>query len=123
MRKLICTSIITLVFACTISAQSEQKPKAYVFAEFTTATDSNIAFIMKPFYSVLRNENAQGYIIVYGSPRGIKNRRAAIMKGMTWRVYDPSRITFVDGPAEKLTRTEMWIVPTGAENPAPRTRK
>lgn len=120
MRRLICTSILTLVLACTISAQAEQNSKAYIFAEFTAATDSNIAFLLGPFYSVVRNENSQGYIIIYGSPRGIKNRRTAIMKGINFRDgYDPVRVTFVDGPAEKLTRTVMWIVPAGAEKPRP----
>lgn len=124
MRKLTCTSILTLIFACAISAQSEQKPKAYIFAEFTTAIDSNIAFIMRPFYEVLKNENSSGYIINYGIARAIRTRRKAIMKGVNWRDgYDPVRVTFVDGPSEKKVRTEMWIVPIGAENPAPKNRK
>lgn len=120
MRKLAYTSILTLIFACAISAQTEQKPKAYIFAEFTTATNSNIAFIMRPFYTVLKNENASGYIINYGSGQAIRARKKAIMNGINWRDgYDPVRVTFVDGPNEKIARTVMWIVPTGAENPRP----
>lgn len=120
MRKLICTSILTAILACSVAAQTEQKPKAYIFAEFTAATDSNIAFIMRPFYTVLKNENASGYIINYGSARAIRTRKKSIMKGINWRDgFDLVRVTFVDGPNEKIARMVMWIVPTGAENPRP----
>lgn len=124
MKKLIFLTFLIGFFSLVAIGQTDEKRKAYIFAEFTTASDSNIAFIMEPFNAVLHNENAQGYIIIYGSPQGVRERRTAIIGGFNRRDWhDGNRITFIDVPLEEVTRTEMWIVPNGAEPPVPKSKR
>lgn len=119
MRRFFCTTILTAVFISVVVAQNVQQSKAYKFAEFSSVSRSNLAFIMTPFLSVLRNEDARGYIINYGNPKAIKARKQLFLN-VDWRdEHDGPRITFVDVPTEKNIRTVMWIIPPGAEAPKP----
>jgi hypothetical protein len=88
---------------------------------FGPAKDDDVKARVDNFYTQLNaNPNSQGYIINYGTPAEIKRRRAQIVKAINFRKYDPSRVTFVDGP-DKGTgiETHFYLVPPGAENPQP----
>lgn len=121
MKSVLRILVFVAWFAIGSYAQGEAKPKAYIFAEFKVATANNLAFIWEPFVSVLENENAQGYIINYGSKPAVRGRRKlfTLAVARSREYYDPPRITFIDGPPEKSIRTIMWIVPQGAELPEP----
>jgi len=97
------------------------KPEASTVDEFGKATDDDVKARVDNFYIQLNNDpTAQGYIINYGTPAQIKARRAQIMKAINFRKYDPSRVTFVDGPASGGdVRTRFVLVPPGADRPNP----
>jgi hypothetical protein len=89
--------------------------------EFGKVTNDDIKARVDGFFTQLNNNpTAQGYIINYGTPAEIKARRAAIMKAITFRKYDASRVTFVDGPDQGTgIMTRFWLVPSGAVAPTP----
>ena len=89
--------------------------------EFGALKDDDVKARVDNFYIQLNNNpNAQGYILNYGTPAQIKARRAQIMKGITFRKYDASRVTFVDGPdMGEGVKTKFILVPAGVTPPAP----
>jgi len=97
------------------------KPVANLVDTLGPAKDDDVKARVDNFYTQLNaNPNSQGYIINYGTPADIKKRRAQITKAINFRKYDPSRVTFVDGP-DKGTgiETRFYLVPPGADNPQP----
>jgi hypothetical protein len=97
------------------------KPTPTQIDEFGKATNDDVKARVDSFYTQLNaNPNSQGYIINYGTPAQIKARRAQITKAIAFRKYDPSRVTFVDGPdTGDGPKTRFYLVPPGAENPTP----
>lgn len=68
------------------------------------------------------NPNAQGYIINYGTDKEVAAREKQIRDAISFRKYDPSRVTMVRGGANPNGAgvwTKFWIVPPGADNPNP----
>ena len=117
-RRAILALPIVLVLAFVVSGQTE--PKAFKFAEFGPMSQAGVKQKMDSFLKELtKNVSAQGYIINYGNPKAIAARRRQITNSMTFLYLDPTRITFVDGPAEKQVRTALWIVPPGTNPPTP----
>lgn len=101
-------------------AQSQEIPKPVKFDEFETATNGDVKMKMDAFYAELNNNPAaQGYIINYGTKREIAIRRNQISVSIAWRKFDGTRITIVDGGFRDGVKSELWIVPPGAENPQP----
>jgi hypothetical protein len=96
-------------------------PQARQIDEFGKKTDDEVKAIIDGLYTQLANDpTATGYIINYGTPAQIRARRAQIMKAINFRKYDPSRVTFVDGPDQGSgILTKIYIVPPGADNPQP----
>ena len=89
--------------------------------QFGAASNDDVKARVDNFYVQLNNDpNARGYIINYGTPAQIKARRAQIMKAITFRKYDVSRVTFVDGPDQGTgVNTKFYLVPAGATEPQP----
>jgi hypothetical protein len=118
MRNRILIPAFILVFAGLAFSQAE--PKAIKFAEFGPMSQAGVKAKVDAFVLELRNQpSAQGYVILYGTPKAIRARRKQITNSMSFLYQDPSRITFVDVKSEKKVRTVMWIVPAGAKPPTP----
>ena len=83
--------------------------------------DDDVKARVDAFYIELNNNpNASGYIINYGTDKEIARREAQIKKAIKFRKYDPSRITMVRGGNTGVGAvSKFWLVPAGAENPAP----
>jgi len=97
------------------------KPQANLVETVGPATNDDIKARVDNWYTLLnQNPQSQGYVINYGTPAQIKARRAQITKAITFRKYDPTRITFVDGPDNGTgVETRFYLVPPGADNPTP----
>ena len=109
------------VFAQTEeNTQPQETPKAIKLDEFEKATNGYVKMIMDTFYVELNNNPAaQGYIINYGTAREIIKREKQIKVSIAFRKFDASRITFVRGGYLKVIKTDLWLVPPGAEPPTP----
>lgn len=115
--------ILFLILLASVSiafAQTEEKPKARLIDEFKQAPSGYVKMIMDTFYIELANDpSAQGYIINYGTDREVTVREGQIRNAIAFRKFDASRITMVRGGFFPTVKTELWIVPPGAESPLP----
>jgi hypothetical protein len=88
---------------------------------FGKLSNDEVKARVQNFYTQLANDpTAQGYIIIYGTPKEIAARKLQITKAITFLKLDPSRVTIVEG-GDKGTgpETHFWTVPPGATPPAP----
>ena len=97
------------------------RPTANLVETVGKATNDDIKARVDNWYTLLnQNPSSQGYVINYGTPAQIRARRAQITNAIRFRNYDPSRITFVDGPDNGTgIETRFYLVPPGADNPQP----
>lgn len=108
------------IFAQGTAETASPKPTAVKFAEFGPISSAELAKQLVRLRERLKAEQkSQGYIINYGTAKAIRARRTRVLESISWRDCDPSRIIFVDGPPEPKVRTVLWIMPAGAEYPAP----
>ena len=118
--------LILIVMSSVAFAQTEENtepqetPKAIKFDEFEKASNGYVKMKMDAFFVELSNNPAaQGYIINYGTDREIAKREKQIRNSITFRRYDVSRITLVRGGNREVIKTDLWLVPPGAESPTP----
>jgi len=110
--------LLLIVMSSVAFAQTQETPKPVKLDEFEAATNGYVKMKMDYFYVELNNNPAsQGYIINYGTDREIAIRRKQISVSIAWRKFDGSRITIVDGGFRDSVKSELWIVPSGADNP------
>ena len=118
MRTTILTSMFILVAVGFAFAQSESK--AIKFAEFGQITQKALKTKLDSFFDEFwKDPTAQGYIMIYGTPKAIAARRRQITDSITAMKPEDIRITFVEAGIEKTVRTVMWIVPPGVTPPKP----
>jgi hypothetical protein len=88
---------------------------------FGKLSNDDVKARVQTFYATLANDpTAQGYIIIYGTPKEIAARRLQITKAINFLKLDPSRVTIVEG-GDKGTgpETHFYTVPPGVTPPAP----
>ena len=99
-----------------------EKPKAEQIDEFGRLPNDDIRGRLDTFFAELSNRpGEQGYIINYGTPAQITARERLIRNHISFRNFDPSRITIVNGGASPSGEptTRLYRVPPGADNPTP----
>ncbi|HEX6279503.1 MAG TPA: hypothetical protein VFZ49_05745 [Pyrinomonadaceae bacterium] len=101
------------------AAPPEIKPEAWIASEFGRVYKKDAVKKIEAYFKELwKLDDHQGYIINYGTPAQIALRELWIRDTITFRGFDPLRLTLVNGgPGPQ--RTVMWFVPPGAENPTP----
>lgn len=119
MLKTLC---LILIFLSSITFGQTQfhieNPKAQKIDEFERASDEKVKMRIDAFFAELKKDSkAQGYIINYGKPKEIKIRRKQISDSINFRKYDAMRLSFVDAGYSRIVKTELWIIPSGADKP------
>jgi len=114
--------LLILVFvSMTAYAQTKEEIPAiteHPFDEFGMAANGDIKARMDNFWANLANDpTAQGYIVNYGSARDVARRETMIRSYIRFRQIDAARTTFIRGGFLKEIRTQLWIVPSGAQPP------
>ena len=108
----------SFVFAQTDNAARVSINEAVKIVEFETATNGRVKMLMDAFYVELNNNpSATGYIITYGTPKEVAKREKQIRDSISFRKYDPIRMVFVNGGYRSVIKTELWLVPYGAQSP------
>lgn len=89
--------------------------------EFGALPNDDIRGRLDLFFAELSNNpNNQGYIINYGTPAQVAARERLIRNHITFRGFDASRITLVNGGDTGAgASTKLYRVPPGADNPTP----
>ena len=107
-------ALILIVMGSVAFAQMTEPP------ETPKATNGYVKMAMDVFYVELNNNPAaQACIINYGTDREIARREKQIRNSIAFRKYDASRITLVRGGYREIVKTDLWLVPPGAEPPTP----
>jgi len=97
-------------------------PQPVAVDEFGRLPNDDIRGRLDTFFAELSNNpDNQGYIINYGTPAQITARERLIRNHITFRRFDPARITIVNGGTspDGEPRTRLYRIPPGAENPTP----
>jgi len=98
------------------------KPGPVLVDEFGAMPNDDIRGRLDLFFAELSNNpNNQGYIINYGTPAQVATREKLIRNHITFRRFDASRITLVNGgdTGGGQPSTKLYRVPPGADNPTP----
>ena len=110
---------------CTVTGSEtagvEQAPQPILIDEFGAMSNDDIRGRLDLFFAELSNNpNNQGYIINYGTPAQVAARERLIRNHITFRRFDASRITLVNGGDTGAgPTTKLYRVPPGATNPTP----
>lgn len=112
--------LIIIATSLFVSAQTEEKPKAYKFFEYGKISNKLLKEKLESFISEVNKINGRGVVINYGKSSEVFKNVKQFEKNMPRCGYDGcSRITIVRGGIRKKSKTEFWIVPEGAEEPIP----
>ncbi len=109
----------SVVFA-QVNENNEQKneTKSYLCSEFGPNPIGHIKSQLDGCWAETdKTPKAQSYIINYGSDKELSRRERVIRSYINFRKLNSSKITIIKGGKEKEIRTQLWIVPEGAEHP------
>ncbi|MCM3873298.1 MAG: PKD domain-containing protein [Pyrinomonadaceae bacterium] len=107
--------------SCSTSVKPVVKPVALKFDEYGDIKFNDEKARLDNYAIQLQNQTgSQGYIIAYGTCEGEGQARADRAKNylVNTRGIEAGRVTAVDGGCRADLTVQLWIVPTGAENPA-----
>jgi hypothetical protein len=113
-----------LLLVTPLSAQEPEIKRAILYDEVGAMARCDLESRFKRFFQTLREKpDNQGYIINYGSAKTgeslIQHRERILTSLVAFRNYDRSRITLLRGGFRLEEATELWLIPPGADNPAP----
>lgn len=102
--------------------QESFKLKAYEFDEFGKTNNQQWKAKLDKFkeHIICQSENSF-YVILYPTKKNNMNNlgKSYLDYLITKRCIDPPRIILIKGEIRKEQKTELWIVPAGAEPPTP----
>ena len=110
---------------CTTSASETAgiavRPSNRLVDEFGKLANDQLRGRLDNFFAELANDpSANGYIINYGPAKDVAQRERLIRNHISFRRFDASRITIVNGGNTGAgIETKLYVVPEGAENPQP----
>src|SRR4029450_10409178 len=107
--------------SCSTSVKAPNPP-AVKFDEYGNIKFNDEKARLDNYAIQLQNQpGSQGYIIAYGSCEGDAPARADRAKDylVNTRGIEAGRITTIDGGCRSDLTVQLWVVPTGADAPAP----
>ncbi len=120
MKKLSLIFLILVLMSSVAFAQTPEKPEALIIDEFGRIPNGHFRSILDNFFVQLQNNpESRGLIISYGLKREVAAREKLIKNHISFRRFDDSRISFINGGHSNEIKTRFWCVPEGAENPKP----
>lgn len=118
--------LIIVLFSALAFAQSEEKSTARKIDEFGVLVQCDLNKRLESLRYELNNDSiARGTIIVYQSVNALPDNfksppfLSRIKTELRFLGVDESRIELFYGGFRKIQSAEVWIVPFGAEKPAP----
>lgn len=129
MKKLSLLFLILAAMSSVAFAQSKEKAKAYLFDEFNTSSQAEIASrTQKLREKLIENVRLDNYVSVYlvfyynenqKSPINIEKlvRDVLYENCLDCYGFDGPRITFVNFGKTQEQKTQVWFIPAGADLP------
>lgn len=128
--------IVTLIFSAVCYAQDHHSSEPQ--AEETPSENSNLLdeFGALPhcdltgrydlfFAELSKNPESHGYVLIYQGTDGLPATydsppmERMFRNHMAFRRFDAARVTVINGGFQEQGKTQLWIVPPGAEPPTP----
>jgi hypothetical protein len=120
MKPLYAFFLIFILVSSATFAQTQKKPKPYLFDEFGKVNRSEFNRRYSAFLTELVKDcDLTGYIINYGSAKDVSATERGIRNQTKTRrcSYSGLRIVIVNGGETKEQKVQFWIVPVGADPP------
>lgn len=124
LRILFLILFLTSIVAFALAQQKSEE--AYKFDDFGKVSDRYFGESLRKFSAKLNEDkNLKGVIINHiGTKENQENSYTSIEEKfknypILKELILENRITFIEGKAEEYQRTQLWIVPEGAELPKP----
>ena len=117
--------LILLFFSLLTAFTSDAQSSARKTDEYGNLNNENVVLRLDNFVTeLMMNPEATGYIITYGGSKGsaaTAKAKADFAKNhlVNTRGVNESRLVIIDGGLKAESTTELWIVPFGAQPPAP----
>lgn len=100
---------------------AQEKPKAALVNEFYVSHHEGYRSIIDSFLlEIISIPNSKGYIIIYGDktyPLRKYFYEISLKEHIAYRQFPSNRIVFLRGKDEEIFKTQLWNVPTGADEP------
>ena len=104
-----------------IEKKSEKKPQAILSDAFRYANSEDMMARIDSFTVQMQNNpSAKVYIITNGNKRTRMKVGKEVKNYIKIRFSNTSRLVFLNGDGDTSAYIELWIVPNGAEPPAPK---
>src|SRR5688500_10304851 len=106
-------TLVVLLCGCGLA---QSLAKAEMIDSFGIVPTGDFRGRLDNFLSTLANKpDARGLVVIYGNPTLITARRREIQNHIGSRKFDAKRITFSVGGSVSEFRSELWVIPRGAE--------
>lgn len=110
--------VILIVMSSFVFAQTGEKTQERKIAEIEQSVPEQIEATTDMLFQELdRIPTAQIYIINYGTKDDVERREKQIRETITFRKYNISKATIINGGYRNIIKSEFWIVPANAEPP------
>lgn len=116
MRRMLFSMLVMLGSFAFAYGQENKDP--LIFTELGKSSSAEIKKTCEKFYQTLKADNAQGYIVNFGTGKEIAGREKQLRDSINFRDENAPRITFIRGRNLRKLKSVFYVVPTGAEPPA-----
>ena len=106
-------------FSQTVEGGPERENEAVLVDSFGRTTNGMIRSALDSFMTDLyrREKGARGVVVNYGTVNEVEARKRLISNHALFRNFDKTLFSYVQGGNVSEFRTDLWIVPKGAEGP------
>ncbi len=100
---------------------ADNKPESILVDEFSLTNREDFLLRFDNYVSEIQNRpQASGYIVLSRGKKSRANSKKEIIDYIKLRMFNIDRFIFLDGKDSKKVSIKLWIVPKGAEPPAPK---
>jgi hypothetical protein len=118
LRLLVVTCILVTCFISLIAQDGNRQEKARLSDAFGEFNEESVRSKLDTFFFEISQEpGSRGLVILYGSTDELIFRKTLVANHIRFRKQDPSRFRYQLGGKVTQPRTELWVVPSGAEDP------
>ena len=134
MSKTLFFILVFVVSSLLALAQTIEKPKAYLFDEFTAKSKVEVKTrtqkFREKFQALARSEKPEGAYLIffYNAKKKSSFNVEKLVRDTLFDNcrdcfgFDPPRIVFVRIADSKEQKVQFWLVPEGAEEPKPENK-
>lgn len=118
LRLLAVTCILLTGLISLIAQDSNRKDIARLSDAYGRFNEETVRSKLDNFsFEISQEPGSHGLVMLYGSADVLASRKTLVANHIRFRRQDPSRFIFQLGGMLLRPRTDLWVVPSGAEGP------